>query len=268
MKRKYTYPLLMMIAVTLIFLVDKYLDAQEKQKYVEAATSVKSEDLDFYLPASTSNQIIHHEYYTLEYNEEAEQATWVAYRLTKDQLVDSELSRPYFEVDPAVKTGAANWRNYKNSGYDRGHLCPAGDRRFSTQAYDETFLTSNISPQLHDFNGGVWNRLENQIRDWARRYGEITLITGGVLNKPLAKIGEEEVYVPSAFYKILIRKEGSGYKALAFLIPHSESDTDLRTFAVSIDEVEKRTQIDFFPQIEDSVEDKLEAAVILKDWKF
>ncbi|PHQ28179.1 DNA/RNA non-specific endonuclease [Leeuwenhoekiella nanhaiensis] len=268
MKRKYTYPLLMMIAVTLIFLAERYLDAQEKQKYVEAATSVKSEALDFFLPAATSNQIINHDYYTLEYNEEAEQASWVAYTLTKDQLVDAELSRPYFEVDPAVKTGAAHWRNYKNSGYDRGHLCPAGDRRFSPQAYDETFLTSNISPQLREFNGGIWNRLENQVRDWARRYGELTVVTGGLLEDPVAKIGEEEVYVPSAFYKIVIRKESSGFTALAFLVPHSESDQDLKAFVVTIDAIEELTKLDFFPQLDDATETQLEASNSVTDWKF
>ena len=268
MKRKYTYPFLMMVAVTLIFLAERYLDAQEKQKYVEAGASVKSEDLDFFLPAATSNQIINHDYYTLEYSEEAEQASWVAYTLTKDQLTETNLSRPYFEIDPAVKTGAAHWRNYKNSGYDRGHLCPAGDRRFNTQAYNETFLTSNISPQLQEFNGGVWNRLENQVRDWARRYGELTIITGGLLKDPVDKIGEEEVYVPSAFYKILIRKDASGFTALAFLIPHSESDQDLKAFVVTIDAIEELTELDFFPQLDDATEAQLEASHSVTDWKF
>ncbi len=268
MKRKYTYPLLMMLAVTLIFLAEKYLDAQEKQEFVEAGAQVKSEDLDFFLPTSGTDQIIHHTYYTLAYREDAEQASWVAYTLTQDQLSTTNLKRPYFEVDPAVKTGAAHWKNYKNSGYNRGHLCPAADRSFSEEAYTETFLTSNISPQLQEFNGGVWNRLENQVRDWARRYGNLTIVTGGILENPMATIGEEEVYVPSAFYKILIRKDFSGYKALAFLIPHSESDNGLKAFTVTIDAVEELTKLDFFPQLDDATEAKLEASNSVKDWKF
>ena len=268
MRRKYTYPLLMMIAVTLIFLVERYLDDQEKEKYVVASEEPKSLELNFFLPASTTNQIIHHDNYSLEYNEEAEQASWVAYTLRKDQLDGINLNRPYFEIDPAVKTGAAHWRNYKNSGYNRGHLCPAGDRTFSEEAYVETFLTSNISPQLREFNTGVWNKLENQIRDWAREYNEVTVITGGVLDNPIAKIGDEEVYVPSAFYKIVIRKTQSDFTALAFLIPHSESEKELKSFVVTIDKVESITELDFFPQLKDEIESKIEASSSASGWKF
>lgn len=268
MRRKYTYPLLMMVAVTLIFLVERYLDNQEKENYVVASEQPKSVDLNFYLPAATANQVIHHNFYSLAYNEEAEQASWVAYTLKKDELQGTDLNRPYFEVDPAVKTGAAHWQNYKNSGYNRGHLCPAGDRTFSEKAYTETFLTSNISPQLREFNAGVWNRLENQIRDWARRYNEVTVITGGVLENPIAKIGDEEVYVPSAFYKIVIRKTQSDFTALAFLIPHSESEKDLKSFVVAIDEVESITKQDFFPHLEDEIENRIEASNSTSGWKF
>ena len=80
-------------------------------------------------------------------------------------------------------------RNYKNSGFDRGHLCPAGDRRYSQEAHDETFLTSNISPQDHDFNAGVWNRLEQKVRYWARKYDGVFVVTGGVLNGEMETIG-------------------------------------------------------------------------------
>jgi len=268
MNRKYTYPLLMMVVITLIVLGEKYLDNQDKKEEVQAGEVVKSQDLSFFLPKAQGNSIVHHRYYSLSYDEPAEQAAWVAYTLTRDQLKPVEVSRPYFDIDAAVATGAADWRNYKNSGYDRGHLCPAGDRSFSTQAYNETFLTSNISPQLHEFNSGVWNRLENQVRDWARKYGNITVVTAGVLSKPLASIGDEQVAVPHAFYKIVLRKDASGYTCLAFLIPHSESDQDLKTFVVSVDSLESLTGIDFFPKLEDSEENRIEKAKLLKDWKF
>ena len=268
MNRKYTYPLLMMVVITLIVLGEKYLENQEKKERVEAGEVVKSQALSFFLPKAENNTIVHHKYYTLSYDEPAEQAAWVAYTLTHDQLKRVEvMSRPYFDIDAAVATGAADWRNYKNSGYDRGHLCSAGDRSFSTQAYNETFLTSNISPQLHRFNSGVWNRLENQVRDWAKRYTKVTVVTAGVLANPLATIGFEEVVVPHAFYKIVLRENASGYTCLAFLIPHSESDKDLKEFVVSVDSLESVTGIDFFPKLEDSEENRIEKSKLLKEWK-
>jgi endonuclease G len=134
---------------------------------------------------------VHHEGCSLSYIEPHEQAEWVAYGLKKSQVANANCKRPYFEIDTAVKTGAANWRNYKNSGYDRGHLCPAGDRKHSQTAHDETFSTSNISPQAHDFNSGIWNTLEQKVRYWARKYDGVFVVTGGVLKGKMRTIGEE-----------------------------------------------------------------------------
>ena len=132
----------------------------------------------YFIPSSTTGEIVRHNYYSLSYNEPYEQAEWVAYVLKKSHLTYDDRKRPYFIEDPKVKSKSADWRNYKRSGYDRGHLCPAGDRRFSEQAYNETFYTSNISPQDRDFNAGVWNSLEQQIRQWAKRYGDVFVVTG------------------------------------------------------------------------------------------
>ena len=268
MQRKYTYPLLMMLAIAAIYVGEQYLEKREQQTLVNAGRTIKTDRLDFYLPSSSESTTVHHNYYSLDYNEEAEQASWVAYTLNKEQLNTIEVSRPYFDIDAAVSTGAADWRNYKNSGYDRGHLCAAGDRKFSTQAYNETFLTSNISPQLHDFNSGIWNRLENQVRDWVHNYNEITIISAGVLTDPIDKIGEEQVYVPSSFYKILIRKTNAGYTCLAFLIPHQATNKNLIEFVVSVDKIEAITGIDFFPKLEDNLENAIEKNTNLKAWSF
>ncbi|MDP5044930.1 MAG: DNA/RNA non-specific endonuclease [Leeuwenhoekiella sp.] len=268
MSRKYTYPLLMMFAIAAIYVGEKYIEKQDKIEVVDAGRVVKEANLSYFLPEAVAKTIVHHTYYSLSYNEEAEQAAWVAYTLTKDQLRGEDQSRPYFDIDPAVSTGAANWRNYKNSGYDRGHLCPAGDRKFSTQAYNETFLTSNISPQLHDFNSGIWNRLEHQVRDWAMKYDSLTVVTAGVLDNPLETIGSEHVYVPRAFYKVILRKTDSGYTCIAFLIPHSESTKNLNEFVVTVDALEANTEINFFPQLDDAIEEVMEQKTNLSDWQF
>lgn len=97
----------------------------------------------------------------------------MAYTLKKQHLTYDDRKRPYLIEDPMVITKSADWRNYKGSGYDRGHLCPPGDHRFSEQAYNETFYTSNISPQDRDFNAGVWNRLEMQVGRRAKGHNEL-----------------------------------------------------------------------------------------------
>ncbi len=112
------------------------------EKFGKAAAFKESTN-EFFLPTSTTGQIVHHEGYSLSYNENHEHADCVAYELKKSQLSNANFKRPYFEIDKAIKTGAAHWYNYKNSGYDRGHLYPAADRKFTKSAFDETFLTSN-----------------------------------------------------------------------------------------------------------------------------
>ena len=94
---------------------------------------------------------MHHKGYSLSYSEPHEQAEWVAYELKKSHLASINHKRPYFEIDKAVKTGAANWRNYKNSGYDKGHLCPAGDRKQTFEDYFCLFDTPQ-PPQFLCYN--------------------------------------------------------------------------------------------------------------------
>lgn len=223
---------------------------------------------DDFLPSSTTSQVIKHNYFMLSYSEPHEQAEWVAYTLKKEHLTYDDRKRPYFIEDPKVRTKSADWRNYKNSGFDRGHLCPAGDRRFSEQAYNETFYTSNISPQNKEFNAGVWNRLEQQVRYWCKRYGTLTVITGGVLANDLFEIGAEDVDVPEYYYKIVARKEGKALSTLCFLIPHEESSKKLNSFLVPVDSVEQLTKINFFENLTEKEQAKLETKADSRGWKF
>ena len=221
-----------------------------------------------YLPLSTTGIVVAHKYYILSYSEKHEQAEWIAYQLNKADLSRTNFDRPYFVADPKVKTGSASWKNYKNSGFDKGHLCPAGDRKFSLEAFNETFYTSNISPQRHDFNAGIWNNLEQKTRYWATKYDGVFVITGGVLNGHLKCIGKENVSVPDYFYKILIDNSREEYKVIAFLIPHANSKKPLYQFVVSIDQIENLTGIDFFSKLPDTLENRLEKGSDYKGWSF
>jgi endonuclease G, mitochondrial len=226
---------------------------------------------DFYfdfLPSSTTNQIIQHDFYALSYNENYEQAEWVCYELKKDFVKKHHFKRPFFIEDPKVKSQSADWRNYKRSGYDKGHLCPAADMEFSLNAYKDTFFTSNISPQLHDFNSGIWNRLEQKTRYWAVKYDGIYVVTGGVLQSGLKTIGREKVLVPEYFYKIVLDNSNGKYKMIGFLVPAVDSNKPLYDFVVSVDKIEAMTGIDFFPKLIDITENQLEKSNDYKNWSF
>ena len=244
----------------------------ERNKEYPKITEEAREDfpaLEFsetYLPESTTGAIVEHVFFTLSYSERHEQAEWVAYELTREQLSKNEFDRPYFVQDRKVKSGSADWKNYKGSGYDRGHLCPAGDRRFTYDAYHETFLTSNISPQDHEFNSGLWNRLEQKVRYWAEKYDGVFVVTGGVLTDNLNTIGDERVSVPNEFYKIVVDASTEPPKSIAFLMPNEASSNSIFDYVVSIDEIEARTKIDFFYQLYDGLEEHLESAVDIKAW--
>jgi len=265
MNRKYIYPLVIIIVTVALYYADDFLGDEDSPTSTTSITTSKEFDNSF-LPASTTGAIITHNYFTLSYSEENEQAEWVAYELKKSDLAKNEFERPYFIEDKSVKTKSADWRNYKNSGFDRGHLCPAGDRRMSFEAYNETFLTSNISPQNHDFNAGIWNRLEQKVRFWAEKYDGVYVVTGGVLEGNMETIGDENVSVPNEFYKIVLDASDGDYKVIAFLMPNKPSSESFYEYTVSIDEVEAKTGIDFFPQLPDSIENDLEQMIDLKVW--
>lgn len=268
MSSKTKYTLIAIILVLGVYGYEHFLKTEEVSQIVNQGKSTKANTNEFFLPTSTTGQVVHHESYSLSYSEPHEQAEWVAYELKKEHITSSNIKRPYFEIDKAIKTGAASWKNYKNSGFDRGHLCPAGDRAYNKSAYYETFLTSNISPQDHAFNSGIWNTLEQKVRYWASKYDGVFVVTGGVLKGNMKTIGSERVAVPNQFFKVLIDSNSEKVKMIAFLMPHENSSRPLYKFVVSVDQIEKLTGIDFFPELDDALENKLEASSSYKDWSF
>ncbi len=267
--RKIIYTILTLLVSVFLYLTNTNKEKSIQQKDNDGVTDVVLDTNFNYLPTSTTHQIIKHTYYTLSYNEKYEQAEWVAYELTPKHIKYIDRKRPYFIYDKKVKTKSANYRNYKKSGYDKGHLVPAGDMRFSFDAFNDTFYTSNISPQNHQFNAGLWNRLEQKVRYWTKKYGNLYVITGGVLKNGLKKIGDEQVAVPNQFYKIIFDYSNKKQpKVVAFLMPNKNSDKPLYKFTTSIDTIEKLTGIDFFPALPNDIENRLESKSDYKGWSF
>jgi endonuclease G, mitochondrial len=223
----------------------------------------------FFLPAIGSNdQIIRHAGYVLRYREQYEQADWVAYKLTADEA-RAYMSREgqKFMPDRMVKTGSSVTADYTKSGYDRGHLAPAGDFNLSITEKTATFFMSNISPQKPYFNRGIWSDLENKFRDWAQRDEAIYIITGPILKPGLETIGNyNEIAVPEQFYKIALCLTDKKPRMIGFVLNNEPSHESLKSFVVSVDEIERMTGIDFFNRLPDNIENKLEAKSVIDEW--
>jgi len=213
------------------------------------------------------NSIICHTGYCFLYDESNEQSRWVAYKMTKEKAITKAASRNNkFIPDPLVKTETADDKDYLKSGYDRGHLAPAADMTWSKKAMQESFYYSNISPQLPAFNRGIWKKLEELVRFWVIEYDELYIVTGPVLSDNLKKIGNNKVSVPLYFYKVILDYKLPEIKAIGFIIPNKGISKPLYNFAVSIDSVEKVTGIDFFYQLDDKEEEKIERNNCINCW--
>ncbi len=204
-----------------------------------------------------------------------------AYELTKAELLSKGVpTRDGFRPDPRWEShDASSCDDYKNSGYDRGHMVPANDLKRSFSSMDNSFLFSNMTAQYGKFNRGVWERLEENVNDWAEKKDGLFVISGAVFDrdgdrrrdpdpsavriKPLFRVA-----FATHYYKILIRRRPDGIlETISFLLPHNEidypkntgKDAYLKTTIRSINEIEKVTGIDFFPDMPRSVERFIEA---------
>ncbi len=224
-----------------------------------------------YLPEHDNRRPVHHSYYSLDYNAELEVPNWVAYKLTEASLKVKNVPRAKrFKTDDKVKGRSVKHSDYSHSGYTRGHMAPAGDMAFSERAMQESFFMSNMCPQLRQFNNGIWRELEENVRDWAYDNDELYVVSGPIFNnRNPERIGKAKVAVPDAFFKAILDNEGSKKKAIGFILPHTKSDKHLRQYAVSIDELEAQTGMDFYGELlGDSLENVLEAEVDINKWAF
>jgi endonuclease G, mitochondrial len=199
--------------------------------------------------------------YETSFNFLHKQADWVFYGLGKWELRHCvERSGP-FRVDTRLKSGeGAEVSDYSGSGFDRGHLSPAADNRWSPLAMRESFLMTNVSPQNSRFNSGIWARLESLVRAWASEGDGLWVATGPLLKRDLPTIGNG-VSVPEYFYKALASKDGT--RAIAFLLP-SDASGDLARYELSIDHLEEISGLNFLAGIEKEAE--LESSYVASKW--
>jgi len=264
-----TFRLIIFLIIAVIALVGSFI--YYKKTFLNSSTYIQEIDYSdrTFLPSATG-EIVFHKYYTLSYVEKYELAEWTAYMLNKDLLNKPNVDRfQNFNPDYNVSTRSSFYSDYANSGYNRGHLVPAGDMAFDTVAMRESFYMSNITPQHRAFNNGIWKELEENIRDWTYKSETLYIITGPVLTNPITTIGiENRVTVPSAFYKVIMDYSSPEKKGIAFIIPNELSVRRLEQYMCTIDDVERETGLDFFNEmINDEEEEKLESMADKNLWK-
>ncbi len=220
------------------------------------------------LPACSEAQIIRHAGYCLQYDEPNEQASWVAYQLTAAETVKRFKRTDRFLPDPAISSGSATDKDYKRSGFDRGHLAPAADMGWSAQSMSESFYYSNMSPQVPGFNRGIWRRLEEQVRNWAVELDTIYVITGPVLSGKMSHIGPDHVSVPNYYFKAVLYINGKDSRMIGFVMPNAASKSHLINYAISVDRIEKLTGLDLFTGVYDGLENTLERSTCSACWSW
>ena len=219
----------------------------------------------------SESEIIEHMGYTLSYNNAYRVPNWVAYELLESEVITAYRSREdAFEPDPLIKGRQAYDRDYVGSGYDRGHMAPAADMRWSSQTMKECFYLSNVCPQNHNLNSGAWNDLEKQVRYEVRYYKSIWVVCGPIFeyNNP-RHIGRNHVMVPDSFFKALLakRKDGS-YAAVGFIFPNEICERNLTHYAMTVDELEAKLGMDLFYNLDERAQDAAEAEIDLyADWR-
>jgi len=200
-----------------------------------------------YPGSSMTDTIRSYKGFDLGYNEASEQASWVVYVLTREEIEGGTVARTDdFRPDGSISTGSAALEDYRRSGYDRGHLAPAGDMKWDPEAMSQSFLLSNMSPQQPSFNRGIWRELEEQVRQWALEKDSVFVVTGPVLSSIENAIGENQVGVPGYYYKIIVDLSPPQHGMIAFLLPNQGSEGQLKDFAISVDSLEAFTGYDFF----------------------
>lgn len=218
-------------------------------------------------PKGTPEQILKRTGYVASYNKTTLLPNWVAWHLTAERTEGSaKRSGVDFAEDTEVPEPRATDWDYYNSGYDRGHMCPAADNKWSKKAIEESFLFTNMCPQNGNLNRGDWNEMEMACRKWAKKYGDLYIVCGPILYKGKHKtIGKNKVVVPEAFFKVVLRT-GDNPQAIGFIYKNTSGNRPKDSYVNTVDEVERITGIDFFPSLPDNVEKNVEATADIANW--
>ncbi len=222
--------------------------------------------------------------YAVEWDSDRKSQRWSCYQMHRGYTGSYSRVVDGYLFDPQLPQSAYWDRDYfYGSGYDHGHICPNADRKYSYKANEQTFYLTNMQPQYRRFNGysttgndrgeGLWVRMEEKIRTWTPRNTTDTLYVckGGTIEKNSQIIGriQGRVIVPKYFFMAVLLKNSLGYRAMAFWVEQRDewrTDDDLADYAITIDDLERKTGIDFFCNLPDDIENDVEKSIALKVW--
>ena len=221
----------------------------------EAADEVKQQD-DYDLIQYTGHLV--------SFNTETLIPNWVYYELVKSETNgDNTREGKNFRKDPDLQRPQAEDDDYRNSGWSRGHMAPAGDFKWSDKAMTETFYFTNCCPQNQSLNAGQWSTLEKKVRNWAKKYGKVLVVTGPIIGENIyGTIGDNNVVVPDAFFKAVV----AGDQSIAFVMYNRPENENMQKCAMTVDELEKLSGYDFFSELDDEFENRVEASYKLSYW--
>ncbi len=242
------------------------------QEVPKARTDQRQSNSSLEFPRLTSSlpeQILRRVGYTTSYNNQTKNANWVAWHLTAEHTEGAWKRNgiPYM-VDDEVKGARQELEDWYDLDMelDHGHLCPAGDNKWSREAMEQTFLLTNMCPQNSALNRGDWEKLESRCRGWAKHYGEVYIAAGPIFYGPNYKtIGNNKVGVPDAFFKVVLRM-GKKPAALGFIYPNDGTHHNMSDYVLTVDEIEEKSGIDFFYNLPDEIEDEIESHSELNKW--
>ena len=200
--------------------------------------------------------------YTVSYNNTYKTPNWVAWELTREETQGKEDRKDKFVPDPDLPEPRVEHADYTRSGYDRGHMAPAADMKWSEEAMAQSFYMSNICPQNQKLNRDDWGDLEETCREWAKKYGRGYIVCGPIYDKKNPKrIGKHQVAVPDRFFKVVLIENRKNPMAMGFLFDNAAHHQALEKYMVTVDSVEAVTKLDFFSKLSDSVENRIEAEI-------
>lgn len=218
------------------------------------------------LPDSLPSVEKKYEGFIAYFNPERHTPNCISWILHREETNGTSDRSNKFWTDKDVE-GCPDTRDYTKSGYDRGHLCPAGEQKWSAEAMHHSFVMTNICPQKHELNSGAWKTLEEKERLWANRDSILVIAAGPVYNSPdPERIGQIGVAVPDAFFKVLLAPYATPIRAIGFVYPNMKSPGNMENYATTVDEVEKITGLDFYSSLPDDIETQVEAVASFIEW--
>lgn len=208
--------------------------------------------------ASADQELADRKYFVLCHSASQKVPAWVGYELKPEQLA-GEARRPHhFRRDAALRHEGARDTDYRGSGYSRGHMAPAADFAWSEDAVRATFLLSNAVPQMQSTNAGVWARLERSVRRLAADADVVYVFSGPLFEGPAEVIGAGQVAVPSHFFKAVLVERSGVRRMYAAIVPNGGGGR-LERYLTTVEEVERRTGLDFFAELERTEQRELES---------